>query len=102
MSGKFVNLKELALRIENGSSMAIGGSLLHRGPFALVRELIRQGRKNLTFIKPSPGYDLDLLSAAGTISEAYVGIVNMEAGFGLAPNYRKAVEQGRLLVHEHA
>ena len=39
---KVVKLADLAARIPDGASVALGGSFLHRGPFALVRELIRQ------------------------------------------------------------
>jgi glutaconate CoA-transferase subunit A len=102
MKSKFLSLQELTELIADGSSIAMGGSLLHRGPFAFARELIRQGRKNLTFIKPSAGYDLDILSATYTIQEAQVGIVTMEGGFGLAQNYRRAVQEGKIKVFEHA
>lgn len=100
--GKFTNLKELVSRVADESSITTGGSLLHRGPFAFCRELIRQGVKDLTLIKPSPGYDLDILSAERVVSKARVGIVLMENGFGLAPNYRKAVENGDVELEEHA
>lgn len=98
----FVSLKELASQVTDGSSVTMGGSLLHRGPFAFCRELIRQGTKSLTFIKPSPGYDLDILSAGKVVSKAQVGIVLMENGYGLAPNYRRAVEKGDVVLEEHA
>ena len=39
-TGKQVSLRELAGKIPQGASLALGGSFLHRGPFALVRELI--------------------------------------------------------------
>ena len=59
---KCVPLQELVSRVPDGASLAIGGSFLHRGPFAFVRELIRQGRTGLEIIKQSPGYDIDILS----------------------------------------
>ena len=71
---KVTSLSELAARIPDGASVAIGGSFLHRGPFAFVRELIRQGRKGLEIIKQSPGYDLDLLCRAGCVAKARAGI----------------------------
>ncbi|AWN42807.1 CoA transferase subunit A [Methylobacterium durans] len=99
---KIVPLEELAARVADGSSLALGGSFLHRGPFALVRELIRQGRKDLEVIKQSPGYDIDILCRAGALSRARAGIVAMEGNFGLAPWYRRAVETGRIRLEEHA
>jgi glutaconate CoA-transferase subunit A len=99
---KVVSLADLAARIPDGASVALGGSFLHRGPFALVRELIRQGRRNLEIMKQSPGYDIDILCRAGVADRARVGIVAMEGNFGMAPWYRRAVEQGRLKLEEHA
>lgn len=101
-TSKIVPLADLAARITDGSSMALGGSFLHRGPFALVRELIRQGRKDLEVIKQSPGYDIDILCRAGALGRARAGIVAMEGNFGLAPWYRKAVEKGEIRLEEHA
>lgn len=99
---KQVSVAELAALIPDGASVALGGSFLHRGPFALVRELVRQGKKHLEIVKQSPGYDIDLLCRAGVASRARAGIVAMEGNFGLAPFYRKAVESGALELEEHA
>lgn len=99
---KIVPLEDLAARVADGSSLALGGSFLHRGPFALVRELIRQGRRDLEVIKQSPGYDIDILCRAGALGRARAGIVAMEGNFGLAPWYRRAVETGQIHLEEHA
>lgn len=99
---KIVSLTALAALVADGSSLALGGSFLHRGPFALVRELISQGRKDLEVVKQSPGYDIDILCRAGALARARAGIVAMEGNFGLAPWYRKAVERGEIRLEEHA
>ncbi|MGE4436282.1 CoA transferase subunit A [Achromobacter sp.] len=101
-SDKRISLAALGAMIPDGASVALGGSFLHRGPFALVRELIRQERRGLEIIKQSPGYDIDILCRAGVATQARAGIVAMEGNFGLAPWYRKAIEQGRLELEEHA
>ncbi len=102
MSGKLVGLGEAAELIGDGQTVAFGGSLLHRSPSALSRELARRGRRGLTFVKPSAAYDVDLLCAAGCLDTVYAGIVVMEGGFGLAPSYRRAVERGEVKLVEHA
>jgi glutaconate CoA-transferase subunit A len=102
VTGTFVSLSELAARVKDGDSIALGGSFLHRGPFALVRELIRQGRTDLEIIKQSPGYDIDALCRAGAVGRARTGIVAMEGNFGLAPYYRKAIETKAAELEEHA
>ena len=47
MTSKVVALPALVARVEDGSSIALGGSFLHRGPFSFVREIIRQGKQGL-------------------------------------------------------
>lgn len=101
-SNKREGLKELAARVPDGASIALGGSFLHRGAFAFVRELIRQGRKDLEIIKQSPGYDIDILCRANAVRKVRAGIVAMEGNVGLAPYYRRAIESGTADLEEHA
>ena len=65
---KVMPLAELAGLVPDGASVALGGSFLHRGPFAFVRELIRQGRSGLEIVKQSPGYDIDILCRARSVA----------------------------------
>ncbi len=102
MANKIVSLAEMARSIPDGSSIGFGGSFLHRAPFALVRELVRRGARGLEVIKSSPGYDIDLLARAHAVSRAKAGIVAIEGGLGLAPSYRRAVEDGELQLEEHS
>lgn len=101
-SSKLVSLAELAARVPDGCALGIGGVFLHRGPFAFVRELTRQKRRDLEIIKPSPGYDLDLLCRAQAVARIRAGIVAMEGNFGLARWYRRAVERKEAQLEEHA
>lgn len=99
---KLISLAELAARVPDGCALGIGGVFLHRGPFAFVRELIRQKRRDLEIVKPSPGYDLDLLCRARTVARIRAGIVAMEGNFGLARWYRRAIERKEAQLEEHA
>ena len=99
---KLVDLAGLADRIPDGCAIGLGGVFLHRGPFALVRELARRKRRGLEIVKPSPGYDVDLLCRAGAVAKVRAGIVAMEGNFGLAHWYRRAVERGEVALEEHA
>ncbi len=99
---KHKSLAELVEQIPDGASIGLGGSFLHRGPFAFCRELIRQGKKDLEIIKASPGYELDILCRAGAVRRVRAGIVAIEGNFGLAGGYRKAVESGKVELEEHA
>jgi glutaconate CoA-transferase subunit A len=99
---KVTRLHDLAASIPDGASVALGGSFLHRGPFALVRELVRQNKRRLEIIKPSPGYDVDLLCRAGAVAKVRAGIVAMEGNFGFARWFREAVERKETSFEEHA
>jgi len=99
---KLISLSELAARVPDGCALGIGGVFLHRGPFAFVRELIRQKRRDLEIVKPAPGYDLDLLCRARTVARIRAGIVAMEGNFGLARWYRRAIERKEAQLEEHA
>ncbi len=99
---KLCTLSEAAALIKDGDAISTSGSLLHRAPSAFLREIARMGRRDLTLIKPSPGYDADLLCAAGALSRVLSGIVTFEANYGLAPNYRKSIEKGLAGLTEHA
>jgi len=101
-SSKVVSLADLTARIGDGTSIAVGGSFLHRGPFALMRELVRQKKKNLEIIKPSPGYDVDMLCRARAVAKVRAGIVAMEGNFGLARWFRQAIERKEARLEEHA
>jgi glutaconate CoA-transferase subunit A len=99
---KLCSLSELAARIPDGASVSFGGVFLHRGPFALVRELVRQGRRDLEIIKTAPAYDLDLLCRAKAVAKVRAGIIAMEGNFGLAPWSRRAIERKEVVLQEHA
>lgn len=101
-ASKLCSLPDLAARIADGAALGLGGVFLHRGPFALVRELARQRRRDLEIIKPSPGYDLDLLCRSGAVRRVRAGIVAMEGNFGMARWYRKAIERKEAELEEHA
>ena len=101
-ASKVLRLAELAALVPDGASVALGGSFLHRGPFALVRELIRQRKRSLEIVKQSPGYDIDVLCRAGAVARVRAGIVAMEGHLGLAPAYRRAVERQEIELEEHA
>jgi len=99
---KLISLTDAARLIKSGDTIACGGSFLQRTPAAFVRELVRSGKKDLTFVKPSPGYDVDLLCAGKALSTVMCGIVSFDEPYGLAPNYRRAVEEGAVRLVEHA
>ena len=97
---KQVTLTDAAAIVQDGMVVAVGGGLSWREPMALLRELIRQGRRDLHVVGTAHGVDVDLLCGAGAVSiieESYVGF---EQDFGMAPNYRRACQQGITRIHD--
>lgn len=97
---KRCTLEEAVGLVRDGDTVALGGALSYREPMALVRELVRQGRRDLRLVGSAHGIDVDLLvgaGAAGAVEESYVGF---EQDLGLAPAYRRAAETGTVEVRE--
>jgi glutaconate CoA-transferase subunit A len=99
-SDKQVSLDEAAGLVEDGSLVAIGGGLSHREPMALVRQLIRRRTKGLRVVGSAHGIDVDLLVAAGSIAIVEESYVGYEQDLGLAPAYRRAIENGEVQLRE--
>ena len=102
MAGKIMSLTQAAALVQDGDLLALGGNALTRIPAAFVREFARQGRKGLRLVKTAGAYDVDLLCAAGAVAQTQTGYVGFENLFGLAPSYRRGVEEGRVQAVEHA
>lgn len=94
--GKLGDIKNI---IKDGDTVAIGGSWLGSHPMAIIREIIRSDIKNLTAITVVGSIDIDMLIGAGRLSRLMFSFVSMEA-FGLAPNFRRAIEKEGLPYDE--
>ena len=79
----------------DGCRLALGGFAVYQHPMALVRELARQGRRDLTVVGSVNGNDVDLLAGAGCLRRVESSYVGLEK-YGLAPNFRRRVERGEL------
>ena len=99
-TNKQVSLDQAAALIRDNQVITLGGTLSQRIPSAFVRQLARRKVRGLELINSSPGYDIDVLAAAGCVARVRSGMATMEQPFGMAPNFRRAVEQGRLKVIE--
>ena len=97
---KRCDLKTLVARIKPGDCLAIGGGLSWREPMAALRELVRQHIGGLTLVGSAHGIDVDLLCGAGLVAASGESYVGFEQDFGMAPNYRRACESGRVEVRD--
>jgi glutaconate CoA-transferase, subunit A len=91
---KQLALAEAAATVRDGMTIAVGGGLSWREPLAFLRELIRQGRRGLRVVGTAHGVDVDLLCGAGAVGVVEESYVGFEQDFGIAPNFRRACQQG--------
>jgi glutaconate CoA-transferase subunit A len=92
-------LQAAAGLVSDGDVVALQNMATQAAPMAMVRELIRQGKKSIGLVCLVGGMPVDWLAAAGVIDRLIGAAVSMEQ-FGLCQQYRKAVEGGRVRVEE--
>lgn len=90
---KLVSLHDAARSVSDGHRIAFGGFAIYQRPMAFVRELVRQGRRDLIVVGVVNSIETDLLVGAGCVSRIETSYVGLEK-FGLARNFRRAVEAG--------
>jgi glutaconate CoA-transferase, subunit A len=97
---KLMSLSEAARLVRDRDIVALGGGLSHREPMALVRELVRQQRRELRLVGSAHGVDVDLLTGAGCVGVVEESYVGYEQDLGLAPAFRRAIESGAVELRE--
>jgi len=74
----WTDLAGAAALVQDGHLAALGGGT-RNAPMALIRELIRQGRRDLSLITvPTGGWNVDLLIGAGVASGLHFAQVALE------------------------
>jgi glutaconate CoA-transferase subunit A len=99
MEEKLTTISKACALVNNGDVVALQNMATQAAPMALVRELIRQQKRELGLVVLVGGMAVDWLAATGVIDRLIGAAVTMEQ-FGLCQQYRKAVEQGRIRVEE--
>lgn len=97
MEDKTTTVKEVVAKMVNdGDYIAFGGFGTNRIPTAVIHEIIRQKKKNLSFAGHTSTHDFQLLVAGKCISKCDVAyILGLEAR-GLSPNARRAIQNGEI------
>ena len=97
---KRASMREAAALVPDGARVALGGFAVYQHPMAFARELVRQGRRGLTLVGVVNGNEADLLAGAGCLARIETSYVGLEK-YGLARNFRRAVEAGALKVVDY-
>lgn len=94
--------RAVAAFVHDGDSLCVGGCTTNRKPYALVREVIRQGRKGLYLHGAASGGDADMLIGADCCA-AYINSYCANSGYSnVSRRYRKYVEEGRILLEDYS
>jgi len=73
MAGKLKSVPEVVQTIPPGSHIALGGFAIARNTIAVVHELIRQQKRDLTISQGVVGLETDLLVGAGLVKRLMMG-----------------------------
>jgi glutaconate CoA-transferase subunit A len=96
---KQMSVQEAVARfVHDGDYMAIGGFGHVRVPMAVVYEIVRQGRRNLTMAGKTAVHDIDVLIGAGCVARVECAYAFGHELRGLSPAGRRAVESGQVKV----
>lgn len=96
---KLCSLEQAATHIEDGMRVAFAGFAIYQKPMAMVHAIIRAGIKDLVFVGACSSIEADMLVGAGALRRLETSYVGLEK-FGMAPNYRRAVQNGEVeIVH---
>lgn len=93
-------LAKAVAQVADGSTVGFGGYFQSRHPMAAIREIVRQGKKELHIVTPLGGIDTEMLLAAGVATKITFGFISMDV-FGQSPSFRKTIESGLVEAVEY-
>lgn len=96
-----ISIKEAIKKVKDDSTLGLSGFSYMNPPMALVREIIKKDIKNLKLVSgPTSGIETDILIGAGCVKEVITACVAFEKIAGVAPNFKRFVEQEKVKVWE--
>ncbi|MCL5935190.1 MAG: glutaconate CoA-transferase [Firmicutes bacterium] len=88
--------------VHDGDTIAIGGFTTNRKPYALVREIIRQNKKDLYIEGSGAGGETDLLIGASCVKSIVNAYISNGAFGNVGRCFRKAIEQGEIEFEDYS
>jgi len=98
---KKISVQEAAAEIKNGDTIIIAGFTVWRKPLAIVREMVRQQKRDLHLIMANPSIETDILVGAGCLKLWESNYCGMEIFGKIGNNFARAVQDGKLLVEDY-
>jgi glutaconate CoA-transferase subunit A len=92
---------DVAARVDDGMTVAIGGFVTANHPMPIIRELIKKGAHDLTVIgNATAGLEVDLLIGAGCVRKLIAPYVGAELYAPIGHCFRRAAENEEIEVWE--
>ena len=98
---KIVNMRQAINLISDGDNITISGFGPYLMPLALIREIIRQKKKDLELTSVGEAWAADILVGANCINKIRMSNYMFE-GFGRCYNFSRAVENGDIIVEDYS
>lgn len=97
---KLTSLDDAAARVRDGDVVAAGGCLFSRTPLALVREVLRQRRRELTLVRNLMCTEGELMMVAGAVERVVTAWMSIGLPWGVSRIMREHVEGGKVAYEE--
>jgi len=96
MRDKLTTLEEAATRVKSGAVLVMSANM-QRSPMALLRQLVRQGTRELRVVGVVGGeINIDFLVGAGVVSAVDTCSVTLGEFARIGPNFARYVQAGRV------
>jgi acyl CoA:acetate/3-ketoacid CoA transferase alpha subunit len=96
MRDKLTTLEEAAARVKTGTQLVMSANM-QRSPMGLLRQVVRQGTRNLRVIGVVGGeINIDFLVGAGAVSVVDTCSVTLGEFARTGPNFARHVQGGKV------
>ncbi len=99
-TSKVRSLQEAAALVKDGDTIAIGGIVSTNRPMAILRQLMKERRKDLSIVTFQGGLDIDLMIGLGMVKTLTVSYMGAEALAPVTPFYGRRACDGGLEIEE--
>jgi glutaconate CoA-transferase subunit A len=97
---KRVSLPEAAALVRDGDTVVGGGCCYSRTPWAMLTELVRAGRRDLTLCRNMMSYEAELFLATGAARKLIASWVGIGLRWGIPKVFREYVERDPQIYEE--
>jgi glutaconate CoA-transferase subunit A len=97
---KRISLGEAAALVRDGDTVAAGGCCYSRTPWALLLELVRAGRRDLTLARNLMSYEAELFLVSGAAGKLIASWVGIGLRWGIPKVFREYAQRDPAIYEE--